>query len=191
MAEFYTLHVAGLTRELKKVRVAPHLTIASFVMLGDTQLIEKAAEALLEKIRALGQIDMLVCPEAKGIPLTHAIAARMGVDYVVARKSVKAYMEHPIIEETKSITTSEKQIIVIDEMDAAKLDGKRVCVELDGKRVCVVDDVVSTGGSLHSLEAVLAKTGCTVVSKVAVLLEEGGYDGKDLIYLEKLPVFKD
>ena len=67
-------------------------------------------------------------------------------------------------------------------MDAAKLDGKRVCV---------VDDVVSTGGSLHSLEAVLAKTGCTVASKVAVLLEEGGYDGKDLIYLEKLPVFKD
>ena len=133
MAEFYTLHLCGITRELKKVRVAPHLTIASFVMLGDTQLIEKAADALLEKIRGLGQIDMLVCPEAKGIPLTHAIAARMGVDYVVARKSVKAYMEHPIIEETKSITTSEKQIIVIDEMDAAKLDGKRVCV---------VDDVV-------------------------------------------------
>ena len=53
------------------------------------------------------------------------------------------------------------------------------------------NDVVSTGGSLHSLEAVLAKTGCTVASKVAVLLEEGGYDGKDLIYLEKLPVFKD
>ena len=182
MAEFYTLHLCGITRELKKVRVAPHLTIASFVMLGDTQLIEKAADALLEKIRGLGQIDMLVCPEAKGIPLTHAIAARMGVDYVVARKSVKAYMEHPIIEETKSITTSEKQIIVIDEMDAVKLDGKRVCV---------VDDVVSTGGSLHSLEAVLAKTGCTVASKVAVLLEEGGYDGKDLIYLEKLPVFKD
>ena len=182
MAEFYTLHLCGITRELKKVRVAPHLTIASFVMLGDTQLIEKAADALLEKIRGLGRIDMLVCTEAKGIPLTHAIAARMGVDYVVARKSVKAYMEHPIIEETKSITTSEKQIIVIDEMDAAKLDGKRVWV---------VDDVVSTGGSLHSLEAVLAKTGCTVASKVAVLLEEGGYDGKDLIYLEKLPVFKD
>ena len=65
MAEFYTLHLCGLTRELKKVRVAPHLTIASFVMLGDTQLIEKAAEALLEKIRALGQIDMLVCPRRR------------------------------------------------------------------------------------------------------------------------------
>lgn len=182
MSDFYTLHICGLTRELKKVRVAPNLTIASFVMLGDTKLVEACADALLEKIRGLGETDMLVCPEAKGIPLTHALSARMGVDYVVARKSVKAYMEHPIIEETKSITTSGKQIIVIDETDAEKLAGKRVCV---------VDDVVSTGGSLHSLEAALAKTGCTVVSKVAVLLEEGGYDGKDLIYLAKLPVFRD
>ena len=141
MNESYTLHVAGLVRELKKVRIAPDLRIASFVMLGDTRLIEKCADALYEKIKGLGDINMLVCPEAKGIPLTHALAVRMGVDYVVARKSVKGYMEHPIIAEVKSITTTEKQVIVIDEFDAAKLDGKKVCV---------VDDVVSTGGSAKS-----------------------------------------
>lgn len=180
--QYYTLNICGLTRELKKVRVAPGLTIASFVMLGDTELIERCADALYEKMKKLGGIDMLVCPEAKGIPLTHAIAVRMGVDYVVARKSVKGYMEHPIVAEVKSITTTEKQIIVIDEIDAAKLNGKRVCV---------VDDVVSTGGSLRSLENVLAKTGCTVASKAAVLLEEGGYDKDDLIYIRKLPVFRD
>ena len=90
MNESYTLHVAGLARELKKVRIAPDLRIASFVMLGDTRLIEKCADALYEKIKGLGDINMLVCPEAKGIPLTHALAVRMGVDYVVARKSVKA-----------------------------------------------------------------------------------------------------
>ena len=101
MNETYTLHVAGLTRELKKVRVAPNLRIASFVMLGDTRLIEKCADALYEEIKKLGTIEMLVCPEAKGIPLTHALAVRMGVDYVVARKSVKGYMEHPIIAEVK------------------------------------------------------------------------------------------
>ena len=108
------------------------------------------------------------------------LAVRLGVDYVVARKSIKGYMENPITSEVRSITTNEKQIIVIDETDAAKLDGKRVCV---------VDDVVSTGGSLRSVEDVLAKTGCTVICKVAVLLEEGGYSGEDLIYLQKLPVF--
>ncbi|KEJ92929.1 phosphoribosyltransferase family protein [Synergistes jonesii] len=181
MYETYTLHVAGLTRELKKVRVAPSLRIASFVMLGDTRLIERCADALYEKIKD-GGAEILVCPEAKGIPLTHALAVRLGVDYVVARKSVKGYMERPIVAEVKSITTTEKQIIVVDEFDAEKLKGKKVCI---------VDDVVSTGGSLASLEAVLKKTGCTVIGKVAVLLEEGGYSGEDLTYLERLPVFKD
>lgn len=178
----YTLKICGVTRELKKVLVAPNLVIASFVMLGDTELIEKSADALFEKMKKIGQIDMLVCPEAKGIPLTHALAVRLGVNYVVARKSVKGYMKHPIVSEVKSITTTTKQIIVIDELDAARLDGKKVCV---------VDDVVSTGGSLRSLEDVLSKTGCTVVSKVAVLLEEGGYKGDDLIYIDKLPIFTE
>ena len=180
MNEYYTLNTCGITRRLKKVQVAPNLVIASFVMLGDTELIEKSADVLFEKMKKIGKIDMLVCPEAKGIPLTHALAVRLGVNYVVARKSVKGYMEHPIISEVKSITTNEPQIIVIDELDAERLNGKRVCV---------VDDVVSTGGSLHSLEEVLSKTGCTVVSKVAVLLEDGGYSGEDLIYVDKLPVF--
>lgn len=129
----YILNVAGVTRELKKVRVAPGLVIASFVMLGDTQLIEKSADALFAKMKGKIKADVLVCPEAKGIPLTHALAVRMGLDYVVARKSVKGYMEHPVIAEVKSITTKEKQIIVIDELDAAKLRGKKACI---------VDDVV-------------------------------------------------
>ena len=70
---------------------------------------------------------------------------------------------------------------MIDELDAARLDGKNVAV---------VDDVVSTGGSLHSLEQVLSKTNCRIACKVAALLEEGGYKGDDLIYIQKLPVFK-
>lgn len=180
MNEHYELKICGLNRNLKKVQVGPNLVIASFVMLGDTELIERCADELFDKMKDIIQLDMLVCPEAKGIPLTHALAVRLGVDYVVARKSIKGYMENPITSEVKSITTNEKQIIVIDEIDAAKLEGKRVCV---------VDDVVSTGGSLRSLEDVLSKTGCSVISKAAVLLEEGGYSGEDLIYLQKLPVF--
>ena len=178
----YTLKICGIERELKKIEVAPGLVIASFVMLGDTELIEKCADELCKKIKTTGKkIDILVCPEAKGIPLTHALAVRLGVRYVVARKSVKSYMQHPIVSEVKSITTSGKQIIVIDELDAARLDGQNVAV---------VDDVVSTGGSLHSLEQVLSKTNCRIACKVAALLEEGGYKGDDLLYIEKLPVFK-
>ncbi|MEG1641919.1 MAG: phosphoribosyltransferase family protein [Synergistaceae bacterium] len=179
--ETYTLNVCGLTRKLRKTPVTDELSIASFVMFGDTELVEKCADALAEKIKALGKIDYLVSPEAKGIPLTHAIAVRLNIDYVVIRKSVKAYMTNPLITDVQSITTAKKQQLVMDEPDVRKLDGKRVCI---------VDDVVSTGGSLKSVETLLSQINCTVAAKVAVLLEEAGYDGKDLIYLERLPIFK-
>ena len=50
MSEYYTLQICGIKRELKKVKVAPNLIIASFVMLGDTELIEKCADFLYQKI---------------------------------------------------------------------------------------------------------------------------------------------
>ena len=55
----------------------------------------------------------------------------------------------------------------------------------------VVDDVVSTGGSLKAVETLLSQAEASVACRVAVLLEEGGYHGEDLLYLEKLPVFPE
>jgi len=152
-------------------------------MLGDTALVEAAAEALVSHPEfPRDSIDLLVCPEAKAIPLTHAIAVRLGCNYVVARKNVKSYMQDPLVESVASITTAGKQTLVLDGPD---------CKALGGKNVCIVDDVVSTGGSLLSLEKLLAKTGCTVVGKAAVLLEEAGYAGTDLVFLARLPIFPD
>ena len=181
MSGTYTLRVAGVTRELKKVRVAPELVIASFVMLGDTELVERCADALLSRMPQEG-VDLLVCLEAKGIPLTHALARRLGLDYVTVRKSVKSYMEDPLVVEVRSITTQAPQTLVLDGVDRRRLRGRRVGV---------VDDVVSTGGSLRAVETLLAKAGAQVACRVAVLLEEGGYHGEDLIFLERLPVFPD
>jgi len=101
---------------------------------------------------------------------------------VIIRKSVKGYMENPVIEKVQSITTREPQIIVLDGVDAERIRGRKVCV---------IDDVVSTGGSLMAVEKLLEKAGSIVKAKAAVLLEEGGYESEDLIYLEKLPVFKN
>lgn len=177
----YTLKVAGIERELKKVRVAPGLVIASFVMLGDTELVERCADALLPKMPR-EELDLLVCLEAKGIPLTHALARRLSLDYVTVRKSVKSYMEDPLVVEVRSITTQVPQTLVLDGVDRRRLRGRRVGV---------VDDVVSTGGSLKAVEALLSQAEASVVCRVAVLLEEGGYHGEDLLYLEKLPVFPE
>ena len=181
MMNDYTLKVAGLVRHLPLRRVGPDLSIASFVMLGDTELVERTAVALYEKIPRY-EIDILVCPEAKAIPLAQALASLLKVNYVVVRKSVKSYMNSPLIETVKSITTTQEQLLALDGIDVEKVRGRNICI---------VDDVVSTGGSLKSIEALLQRIECKIVCKAAVLLEEAGYEDPGLVYLERLPVFRD
>ena len=181
--EFYELNVAGLVRKLPKVKINDELAIASFVMLGDTKLTESCALYLTNHPdfpKGDNDIDVVICPEAKAIPLVHVISRILGVDYMVARKSVKGYMVDPIVEKVESITTIGEQMLVLDKPDADKIKGKNVCI---------IDDVVSTGGSIISVEKLMKKAEANVVCKAAVLLEDAGYNNPDLVYLENLPIF--
>ena len=177
MAETYTLHVAGLTRELTICKVNDHMDIAAFIMLGDAELTVAAATELLKKCP---DFDILLTAEAKGIPLAHEMSRQSGKPYVCARKGVKLYMKDPVVVEDKSITTEGKQKLIIDRKE---LD------EMNGKRVLVVDDVISTGGSLKALDALAEQTQCTIVGQAAVLAEGNAAERKDIIYLEPLPLF--
>ena len=47
MADTYTLHVAGLTRDLPICKVNDHMDIAAFIMFSDVELTVACAEALL------------------------------------------------------------------------------------------------------------------------------------------------
>ncbi len=181
----YTLHLCGLTRELPIISVSDTLAIASFVIPGDTGLIEKAGRELVAKLKArfgpdCGGAEYLVCPEAKAVPLAHAMARIMGLDYIVVRKSVKAYMRDVCTVSSSAITTAGDQSLVLDGRDAERLKDRRIII---------VDDVVSTGGSLEAMQKLLCPLHCDILAKAAILLEEGGYPGEDLVYLEKLPVF--
>ena len=177
MAETYTLHVAGLTRELTICKVNDHMDIAAFIMLGDAELTVAAAAELLKKCP---DFDILLTAEAKGIPLAHEMSRQSGKPYVCARKGEKLYMTDPVVVEDQSITTSARQKLVIDRKD---LDA------MNGKRVLIVDDVISTGGSLHALEALVGRSTGTVVARAAVLAEGDAADRTDIVYLEKLPLF--
>lgn len=53
MDNTYTLHVAGLTRELTICKVNDHLDIAAFIMLGDAELTVATAAELLKSARSL------------------------------------------------------------------------------------------------------------------------------------------
>ena len=54
MAKTYTLHVAGLTRELPICKINDHLDIAAFIMFSDVELTIACAKALLEKCLGAG-----------------------------------------------------------------------------------------------------------------------------------------
>ena len=174
----YTLNVAGLTRELPIIKLSYDLSIASFVILGDTEIVRKTAPIIAKK---LPEVDFIVTAEAKGIPLAYEISRVLNLnEYVVARKSVKAYMEEPIEVEVNSITTTNSQKLYLNNQDAKKIKGKRVAL---------VDDFISTGQSLKALERLVEKAGGKVLAKAAILAEGDAKDRKDIIFLEALPTF--
>ena len=174
----YTLHVAGLTRELPIIKLSYDLSIASFVILGDTEIVRKTAPIIAKK---LPEVDLIVTAEAKGIPLAYEISKVLNLnEYVVARKSVKAYMEESIEVEVNSITTTNSQKLYLNNRDAKKIKGKRIAL---------VDDIISTGQSLKALERLVEKAGGKVLAKAAILAEGDAKDRKDIIFLEALPTF--
>ncbi len=174
----YKMKVAGVERELPLCPIGENLNIGAFVLFGDVELTEKCSEALC---KLAPEHDVMITAESKGIPLIHAMARIMGENrYVLARKSVKLYMKNVIKCVTKSITTDAEQVLYIDGEDAEYMKGKRVLI---------VDDVISTGGSLHSLENLVMQAGGEIVGKMTILAEGDAAGRDDIIYLEELPLF--
>ena len=100
--------------------------------------------------------------------------------YIIARKAPKLYMRDVFEVSVRSITTAKEQKLYLDGADAALMQGKRILI---------VDDVISTGESLVALEALVEKAGGIVCGRMAILAEGDAQGRKDLVYLEKLPLF--
>ena len=176
--DYYKLKVCGLERDLPIIQISDNLKIASFVLLGDAELAEKAGIELSKKVDA----DIILTAEAKGISLAHEIAKNIGEkSFVVARKSEKSYMNDPINVEVNSITTKNTQKLFLDSKDVEKVKGKKIAL---------VDDVISTGESMNALESLVKKAGGEVVQKLAILAEGDAANRDDIIFLEKLPIFE-
>lgn len=100
--------------------------------------------------------------------------------YFLARKGPKAYMSGVFEVAVKSITTMSVQKLVIDVADAELMKGKRILI---------VDDVISTGESLHAMEELVKAAGGVIVGKMAVLAEGDAIGRDDIIVLNSLPLF--
>ena len=56
MAAYYTLHIAGLTRELKICPISEKLDIAAFVLFSDVELTEACVSELIKRVPACDYI---------------------------------------------------------------------------------------------------------------------------------------
>jgi len=179
-AKKYTINIAGLKRDLPICKVTDDLYIAAFICFGDAEITEACAREML-KLVPREDYDYLLTAEAKGIPLGHEMARQAGMKkHFVARKSVKNYMPDPISVDDESITTNGLQKLYLGGDDAALIKGKRILL---------VDDVISTGGSLRAMEALVNIAGGTVAGKIAALAEGDAAKRDDIKFLEKIPVF--
>ena len=89
-------------------------------------------------------------------------------------------MRNPIEVNVKSITTENEQELYLGEGDADFIKGKRVLI---------VDDVISTGESLHALEVLAQNAEAVIVKKAALLAEGDAANRDDIVFLKKLPLF--
>lgn len=175
---YYTIEIAGLTRKLPLCPVSDTMNIGAFIMFGDVELTVRCAEELLKMAPSF---DVIVTAEAKGIPLAFEMARQAGnKDYVVLRKEPKLYMRDVISTAVNSITTDHLQTLYIGG-DGADL--------LRGRRVLVMDDVISTGESLRSMETLVEQTGGKIIGRAAVLAEGDAANRKDILFLQRLPLF--
>ena len=176
--KYYHMNIAGCERDLPICPLNDKLQIAGFVIFGDPELTTACAKALLERAPAY---DYLISAEAKGIPLVHEMARLAGNQkYFLARKAPKLYMTGVLDVKVRSITTAKEQHLYLDTADAAIMKGKKILI---------VDDVISTGESLRAIEQLVEEAGGVICGRMTILAEGDAQDRKDLIYLEKLPLF--
>ena len=177
MQKEYTMTIAGHERHLPLCPLNDKVSIAAFVIFGDVELTVDASAALLKKAP---EFDVLLTAEAKGIPLVYEMARQSGKPYFIARKYPKLYMPNPISVNVRSITTDKEQTLYLDGAEADLIRGKRILI---------VDDVISTGESLHALDRLVETAGGLIAGQCAILAEGDAVQRKDIFFLEPLPLF--
>ena len=112
----------------------------------------------LEAIKEVGDFhcDVIVAPEAMGIPLVVPLALELGIPYTVVRK--RRYGLPGELEITQWTGYSHREMYIND-------------IRL-GDRVVLVDDVMSTGGTIRAIVHGLREIGAEIVD-VIVVVEKG------------------
>ncbi|HEX9815541.1 MAG TPA: hypoxanthine/guanine phosphoribosyltransferase [Candidatus Thermoplasmatota archaeon] len=117
----------------------------------EPKLLEEVVDALVKKLPK--SFDVILTPEAMGIPISSVLSLRTGKPFTVARK--RAYG-----------TPGE---IVVAQRTGYGASLLHVHGLAKGDRVVIVDDVVSSGGTLHALGEACRQIGVDLVRALVVI----------------------
>lgn len=171
----YSLDFFGLKRQLPILPISPKVKVPSISLLGDVELTQTAAIKLAEKLASLN-IDYLVGPEVKVVPLLFALSQQLNKDrFVVCRKGIKGYMTSPLV----LYPANPSESLVLDGPDSQLVKAKKVAI---------IDDVVSSGATIKNISLLLNKAGAEVTA-IAAIFKQGDRYQEPFIYLNELPIF--
>ncbi len=167
----YTVTMGSRTGDVPIVEVAPDVGIALFITFDNgVGLLERAGAELAERL-APYEPEIIATNATCGIPVAIEVSRALGLDdYLVLQKTKKIHLADAITRPLRSITTDTTQEL--------RLDRARQHL-VEGKRVVIVDDVISTGTSLHAAAGLVRAAGGELAA-IGVLLAEGA-DWKDLL----------
>ncbi|MGB9111563.1 MAG: phosphoribosyltransferase family protein [Acidimicrobiales bacterium] len=148
---------------------------------------ERAGQELAELLRPF-DVAIVASVATMGIPVAIEVTRSLGLDdYVIFQKTPKIHLADALSEPLRSITTGGQQHLLFDR---ARVDAVR------GRNVALIDDVISTGGSMHAALALLRGAGANPVA-IGVLATEGeewksaiGDDSALMHSLGVLPLFQ-
>jgi adenine phosphoribosyltransferase len=144
------MRVADLKKTIREVPDFPKPGINFYdvsTLFRNAEALQTAVEVMVERYRG-ERIDALAGIEARGFILASAMACRLGVGLILARKQGKLPGETE--SETYSLEYGEAVIEV--HRDAAQ----------PGDRVVVIDDLLATGGTAAATGRILQRLGATV-----------------------------
>lgn len=124
----------------------------------DKELLNEVADALIAECSF--DCDVILTPEAMGIPLAVAVSERTGVPFAVIRKRMYGLPGEIRLDQTTGYSSSPMYI-------------NGICA---GDRVAVIDDVISTGGTTRSIVHALKSSGAVVTEVAAVFSKTDSID---------------
>jgi adenine phosphoribosyltransferase len=174
--------------ELPLMAVSDDLAIALLITVDQgVRFAERAGRELADQLEPLG-VQVIASVATMGIPVAIEVSRALGIDdYLVLQKTPKIHLVDALAEPVRSITTGGTQQLLFDRnrLDVAA-----------GRNVALVDDVISTGASVHAALALLRRAGANPIG-VGVLATEGtawretlGPDADLVRSLGSLPLFR-